>query len=374
LIKTFFYTYRVQLALFLAVLIIGFVASVHKEVVLYGYVKIIELILFGFGAKTVMQKEEKGSLKNIAAVFAVGVLISSVIALAQFLRQSSVGGLLYLIGERAFSSETPGIANASINGALLLRPYAAFPHPNVLAWYLLVGTLICVTALFLKRDKTPNPFMQALLILAVPLGATGIILTFSRSVIVCLVLFILLSPFFFLKKVKKEMLVGFYACAAVLIIGSFFLTPIGGRMQALFQKDKAIAERQQLFTAAQAMIKEAPISGIGVNNYLVRLPDFFPPPERRIFLQPVHNMYILTLVETGIIGLGLFLYVLWRALVAAGRVKDPVIRVLCSFLLIAALLLGAVDHYLLTLEQGQILFVFLIAMCFAYGSKKFPKN
>ena len=51
----------------------------------------------------------------------------------EFIKQASLNGLFWWLGERTFTSSTPGIAKAVIDGRLLMRPYATFPHPNVLA-------------------------------------------------------------------------------------------------------------------------------------------------------------------------------------------------------------------------------------------------
>jgi O-antigen ligase len=130
------------------------------------------------------------------------------------------------------------------------------------------------------------------------------------------------------------------ACFAILII--FFVGKTFG-----FQ-DESVVVREQLNTAAVSMIRASPIIGNGLGNFLVRLPDYLV--SRTIyFLQPAHNIYLLLLSETGIIGVAIFFWVIWKA------VKK-------NLLLIPLLLLGFTDHYFLTLQQGQLLLTIFLSL------------
>ena len=97
-----------------------------------------------------------------------------------------------------------------------------------------------------------------------------------------------------------------------------------------------------------------PLIGVGLGNYLTELPNYLV--SRQIyFLQPVHNIYLLILSETGVIGFSFFLFVLWNTLKNRFRI--------IHYSLFIILFLGLVDHYPLTLQQGQLLFTLLLAMC-----------
>ncbi len=353
----------------LAIFVVSIAVASNKQAAIYGMLRISELLLFGISAKSALEQEGKKVLPRLGIVFSIGVLGSSVLAILQFFKQSSIGGILYFIGERSFSSETPGIANASINGALLLRPYAAFPHPNVLAWYLFVGVALCVTVFILRKRFFLSPILTALLVLAIGTGSVAILLTLSRSVLIAFVIFILCIPFIFCQKLKKVMLIGFYASSVAVLAGLLLFTPIGGRLMPLLHSDKALVERETLLFSAQKMFLSAPATGVGINNFIVQLPRFFPHGQSHLFLQPVHAIYLVILAETGVAGLSLFFYLLWKTGVAAASIKDVTIRFVMQYLFLASLLLGLVDHYMVTLEQGQILFVFLISCCYAFQTK-----
>jgi len=100
--------------------------------------------------------------------------------------------------------------------------------------------------------------------------------------------------------------------------------------------------------------------GSGLNNFLVRLPEF--TESRQIFfLQPVHNIYLLLLSETGIIGLCLFVYMI----IITVKKRWEKNRISCLVPLVSLLLLGLVDHYPLTLQQGQLLLTLLLAWSYS---------
>ena len=100
---------------------------------LYALLKLAEMVFFGWYISRTTQTTRQVMVIFISLSF--GVLGEAVLAFAQFLNHGSIGGPLYLLGERLFSAQTPGIANASINGELILRPYGTFSHPNVLAGF-----------------------------------------------------------------------------------------------------------------------------------------------------------------------------------------------------------------------------------------------
>ncbi len=111
------------------------------------------------------------SLKETILPLSLSVIWTSFLALGQLCQQRSLG--FWFLGERTFYSATPGIALASWQGQLFLRPYATFPHPNVLAGYALV-----VFSLNLWFDWSPRILRQ----LALIVSAAVMLLAFSRTV------------------------------------------------------------------------------------------------------------------------------------------------------------------------------------------------
>ena len=81
------------------------------------------------------------------------------------------------------------------------------------------------------------------------------------------------------------------------------------------------------------------------------------------FLQPVHNIFLLILSETGLIGLAGFLYLLGSKLQQLRlRQKSEQVLNLKIFLipLLTLLFLGLFDHYPFTIQQSLLLLFTLI--------------
>src|SRR4030042_1660251 len=83
--------------------------------------------------------------------------------------------------------------------------------------------------------------------------------------------------------------------------------------QRIAPDSESISVRNELNIRAIQLIERAPLFGVGLGNFLTRLPEILP--SRTIyFLQPVHNTYLLMLSETGIVGFLFFILLVARAL------------------------------------------------------------
>ncbi len=246
----------------------------------------------------------------------VPVGYEAILAIWQWWQQASVGGLWYLLGERTFSGGTPGIANAYINGALTLRPYGTFSHPNVLG-----GFLAVVLALILPRS-----LHNSRKLIAVGLGYLALFLSMSRAAII-----VGLGAAGWIWR-QKAWFWGLLLAAAILV---------WPRFGALGVEIEPLVVRQQLNSLAIAFWARSPIWGTGLGT----------APLYSTLLQPTHNLYLLVLAETGILGILALGLVIWRV-----KLWLPLITIL---------VLGPFDHYFLTLQQGQLLLALVLGRSFA---------
>ncbi|MBI3109609.1 O-antigen ligase family protein [Candidatus Daviesbacteria bacterium] len=304
---------KLALNLLLIFLITQALSLLGAENIGAGLVRLEQYVIAGFlGVYLASQRWE--NLNRIFLPLSVGILFEAGLAILQFIKGGTLG--LWILGERTFSISTPGIAKFDFFGWQFLRPYATFPHPNVLAGYMIV-----VLSLLSSR---------ILLII----GGIIIVLTMSRVAILGgFILGLLTLP-------KKWQL--------ILLVSALLLSPIlYTRFQALFSYDSlTILRREGLSIEAWEMFKSAPLFGVGLNNFISAQQDLVSGPSR--FLQPVHNIFLLELSETGIIGLIGFIGLIGYFL------KLPSIR----YTLYAILFLGLFDHYFLTLPQGyRLLFL-----------------
>ncbi len=337
---------------FIISLLFGIARAENPGAGVYGLVKLLELSFFGWYVWQFAKENKEQFWMAVPFIFSFGIIGESVLAIAQFSQQKSIGGILYFLGERTFDAQTPGIANASLGGQLVLRPYGTFPHPNVLAAYLLIS-LILVAFLYKKRIIYELP--------ALVIGTIALFLTLGR---VAIILWVALSLFYVWKHVNKAS-----SRWKILILFALFIfllgrTALGSRFAEFSFQDESFTQRQSLIDSSLSLFSSHPFFGIGLNNFYNGISRFKNNTFAfSSYLQPVHNIYLLTLVQTGIIGFIFLILVLYKALKKSfsGRYKNPAF--LC---LLTALLLGMTDHYFLTLQSGQLLFFFILGIAFAF--------
>jgi len=300
--------------------------AANQLLAFYGWGKFLELLALVWLVKR-NQKLVKTWINRIIFIWFV---LELALVLGQFLNQASLGGFFWWLGERTFSLATPGIAKFDFFGQVLLRPYGTFSHPNSLAGFVLGA--IFVDLIFGQNLK--------LKIVNLILGFLLLIFSFSRGVI-----FVgLLLMIFYLKETKfiNRFLDQFLILFWLVSFGLFLKT---------FWQEESFFFRWLLFLAASKMFVLHPFFGVGLKNFILLLPDYWPQDKINYLLfQPVHNIYLLLLAEIGIGGVGLFIFFLKR------RGPRIILPPKMLFPLLVVLLTGLFDHYWLTLEQN---FLFL---------------
>ena len=118
-----------------------------------------------------------------------------------------------------------------------------------------------------------------------------------------------------------------------------------------------ITHRLELIKASLVMIKENLLIGIGLNNFIPNLVKVSNTFVNSWELQPVHNIFLLTLSETGITGLLIFSSLFFN------------LSIMSNFPLLAILITGMSDHYWLTLQQNMLLFTYVLVISKRYAKK-----
>ncbi|CAN5187305.1 hypothetical protein BH09PAT1_BH09PAT1_7010 [soil metagenome] len=306
------------------------------------------------------------SLKKIKAhaqiVISFSLVITMLLSVWQFVSQSSVGGLWYYLGERTFTSLTPGIANASLAGNLVLRPYATFPHPNVLVAF----SVVMVTfLLFSVRRK--NKFTTIFIFTGVVSGVISALLSMSRSgiAVLGLILFIWLIN---LLRTSRKLFVG--GISLIILAGIIIaITQSYLRFTDLHFSDETIVIREFLLGHAYTLFLHHPLTGVGLQNFLPTLAKQISPLTPLSYFQPVHSVYFLILAETGL--LGTVLVILLGILICIRIARSKGERLVKSLLLLIVLLLSLTDHYFYTLHQGQLLLAFILGVIFTQPTPLF---
>jgi O-antigen ligase len=167
-------------------------------------------------------------------------------------------------------------------------------------------------------------------------------------------LFVLLHTFRFTKtaiyKKYRNVIVAGSALFAALCVFCLYGT---------LAETESVVVRDQLNMSAIKMIWDNPIFGVGWGNFLTALP-FYLSIRTIYFLQPVHNIYLLAVSQLGIVGT---FFICFTIYIIMKRMKTPFSVAGISLFLV--FLLGFTDHYFLTLQQGQLLFVTIVGLFLA---------
>lgn len=346
-----------------------------RPVAVLKWLKVLEFsFLYWYIVKTKPRKY------LVAVMLSGAIFYSAIIAMLQFFLQHSVGGPLWFIGERSFTLTTPGIARASFcqlptstDCREWLRAYATFPHPNVLAGFLVASIPIVIDqmvhpTLYLRRDgKKIDSVRNFFYISIVVIGVIALLLTFSRSSWAIGVLGI--TSIWYRRTAAK----GDHPRLLHIAVYTVIILGISGYWisRAIPVADETILVRQELNGAALSLWQKSPLLGVGLGNFIVTLPDIVT--SRTIyFFQPVHNIYLLILSETGIVGGMIFFFLTYKAFRQIIFHKDRA-GIPYQVALLSVLLLGFVDHYPFTLQQGQLLLAILIGMSFVHSGRSHPR-
>ena len=361
----------------------------------YGWLRLSEGVLLSW---YIYDRWQDARVRDYAIrLLLVGLVLESVILIGEWVRQRSLG--LQWLGEWFFSAHTPGIAKIMFDGQEYMRAYGTFAHPNVAAGALLVGVVVLgwwmlnnlggdrrgegwMVALY-DADKLPpwirpaglklNRYGFYVLAAILVLLGMGLFVTFSRSVwLACLaslgLLLVWFSPRLSGLMQSRKAVIG-------LLIGSLVTAVVLGpmvwsRFNSLDSTDRLSIERRvQLNEVALNLLEQKPWFGVGTNNFVTRLADFGPLYGIGIWREPVHNLYLLVAVETGLIGMALWIIAhsmvwgriglrLWRG------VPDHKIPLLLA-VWVAVLLLGLIDHYWWTSQQGRLVWWLLVGSSLA---------
>ncbi len=345
---------RAKLVLLVALLflLLSSLQARHPEIALYFLIKVLECFFIGFYTAFVVRKIL--SMRQIGILIGIGVSVESVLALSQYFLQRSIGSVFYFLGERTFTPQTPGIATTSLGGELWLRAYGTFSHPNVLAGYLLLSLLLVLAVARKGKDRLKN-----LWIVVISLGTLGMVVTLSRT---ALLLWLGSALLLLRKEGKLQNVFWFLGVILFSLVLLFFFTPLPYQF---FRSDllDSFALRVELMHAAFRMILDFPLFGVGPLHFVSSLPFYSVPLRHVFYIQPVHNIFLLAASEVGLLGLFFLLWFFSRTAFCVQRLRKD--RTVFFLLFASILILGMVDHYLFTLQQGQLLLAFSLGLLWA---------
>lgn len=384
-------TYVKFLTIFLIISGLSIVSSYNKFLSLYQFIKLLEFLLLFFYLKINLNLYKR---HYVLLILVLSGFFQSLVALEQFAFQKSLG--LKILGETIFSNVTSGIARVHTSYGDLIRVYGTFPHSNVFASFIILA-VFCLFILMFKRFKFWHIFSLSIILFFL---IFSLALSFSRENILTFSVIFFLYFLFLLFSLRKERRFENYdldlnflnskKILTVFFISLIFITFISislfneyrARLNISLQEE-ALDVRFFYNRASLVIIKDRPILGVGIGNYVSSLVNYqaFLRAAKKMtetfgggiyikevrgriapwLFQPVHNIYLLLAGEIGPIGLIvflLFLIFLIKDIVKLYKNSDFKNKFLIlSFLavLFIFLIAGLSDHYFLTLQQGRIM-------------------
>jgi O-antigen ligase len=301
-----------------------------------------------------------------------GIALNALIGIAQFGVQRDLG--LSVLDESPLAPDMPGVAKLTAQGGTLIRAYGITGHPNVLAMVLVAG-LSLVAFLFCFRgmgrssafsfSRQREAIFRGVLLLVMMLGLA---VTFSRSGWVTGLLAI--GLFFGLIAALRRLRTLYLFDAArvavlfgitLLLVISILFPFVEGRIAGTAMGEQAVTLRQTYAQAAVEMIRQEPLTGVGLGEYVDVFAEQYPSaPEWMV--QPVHNMTLLVAAEAGLPAMAVLVSFFTLLIIATLRrlreTHDPSIALSEAFavsLAVAILLFSLTDHLLWTSKQGTLL-------------------
>jgi O-antigen ligase len=387
--KRFYFSKKsLFLLIFVLIAFISIFVSSATKISAFRWIKLVEfIILYTYIRKSI----EFLRINKILSILVYSGVLQSILAIAQFIKQGSIG--IKFIEAGVFSPNSPGVANFILDGNRILRSYGSFTHPNVLAGFLILAIFAFYT-IWLRKPMGLIGYIGLIGLIA------GLFLTFSRAAILVFMatsLMMFLFEFFKLrnlehteqrlndgKKLMKLFGLVFVSCVLVVIV---LLPYIKARVFATSIEEQAVDLRFFYNKIAAQIIKEKPILGIGIGNfvnYSHNYPVFLRAATKMVsgdinqipdwIFQPEHNIYLLIASEMGILGLLVFIGFIGITYLAGRRVGPiSLIRRIgpMGFVFIGFLIIGLVDHYFWTLQAGGMMFWLALALA---RMEMFPKE
>ncbi len=343
-----------KVLIFLTLLLVPLMYAYSIPALYFGFFKVLSLIFLGLYASTQIRKSDMPIVITILIISALG---ESLLSIAQFINQGSLNGIFYFFGERYYTASSLTIAVMDSSTGLLVRPYGTFPHPNVLAYFLFISSVFLSYVILQIRHKQKR-ILLALLLLIIQVG---LFLTFSRIIILVNVLFFIT---FFSYYKKKSIRLSTLLISLIFIVFSFYTLVFNLRFLNFSTIVSDLSSRLELTYIALSALASYPL-GLGLLNFFY-YEGAMQTSFTSVYLQPIHNIFLLLLAESGIICTILFVYFLGLTLATLWRkIRETDVRSIHTTLfiiLITSVVVGMFDHYLVTIQQGQLLAAILLGL------------
>ncbi len=257
---------------------------------------------------------------HIAAwVLIVSVALSGLLGVWQFFSQAVVGTAA--LGIASQQSITQGVSVVENESGRWLRAYGGFSHPNILGGFLVLALILLIGEMgeASRRGGTGDKGDWISLIRRIRKIGIGLtltltlVLTASRSAL-CSFFAAGLVLVFFLRRSAREAAVVFLASAFLfgVIFSPLLLSRFrgNGRLETVSRQ-----ERLSSWETYKSIFRDQGLLGTGVGKYTQEAQKI----ALSSYPQPMHNVFLLALVEIGIIPLTILISLLAHQLISFSK-------------------------------------------------------
>ncbi len=287
--------------------------------------------------------------ERVMNAFLLSVLCQALLGLFQFFLQHVDASTL--LGVAAQSALGPSAVVESVVGRLL-RAYGTLPHPNIFGGFMAVGL---VMSLFPARGRVAHLFRTGV----APLLAAGLFVSFSRSAwlaatvgVVAVVVSVALRQMPW----RPVFLRVSAACVVAGLFAVLYLPFVNARVTATGRLEtRSINERLLALEQSRDVLLDRPLIGVGIGQTIPALlakGGGYPP-----LLEPPHAAPAVLLVELGLVGFLLALFLLLRFVPRRSVLSSEAVALAAVYLPLVLL-----DHYLVTTIPGLFLAAFSLSL------------
>ena len=296
-------------------------------------------------------------LKEILWPVVLGSILPSVLGIWQFLSQHSFANKF--LGLALHAPEVSGVSViASDSIGRWLRAYGTFSSPNIFGGYLVLT--IFFTFLLMKRvvEKKQKLFLIVIMLLQ----TMALFFTFSRTAWLAWFVFVIFIFLYCLIKNKKVAWTMIFSVIIFTMMFNFYWPLVLTRTntQSVYEM-KSISERVVGYGEALKIWDNHKYIGVGPGNYTLASYNLDPSHNGTTY-QPVHNIFLLFIVENGIVGFAFFCFILATFFIYYMSILNKKKVFFCFILAIIFLILGFFDHYLISSYVGLMIFSLYLAV------------
>ncbi len=351
------------LTLFVSWAGLGFLLTTLQSAV--GLAAVIRLILALILFYTVTKMPPASSFLSLSIGLVAAGVVQTLIGTLQFILKGAPA--LPILGAGLLKIEGGDAATFTAFGEKFLRAYGTLPHPNILAFFLLISLLAAYSLTQIFKGAPRKIIITAMILIA-----AGLILTFSRIFISLAALG--LAIMWLINQtnqnrrgiIKKAALAG--GAVILILLALLSVRPV--------TSDDSFKLRSLYDNVASAQAENGPVLGTGIGqsvlqgNQELREELNEQKLEYQTWMhQPTHSTYLLVLAETGWVGLILFFLFLIYATnhVYKKLRRDPVARATPFFVFAAVSAILVVvamffEHLFLTNANSLYLTIIVLAL------------